>query len=265
MFRVGATSYVIPDQILPNVEYLAPRVDDVELLLFESDEHGGNLPSAALVADLRQLAAEHDLTYTVHLPLDLSLGSAGSEGHASLLKARRVIEATNDLEPHAFTVHLDGRPLLASPSARELADWRDNSRRALQIVCSWLDDPRRLCVENVEGWDAEALAPIVDAVMVSRTIDVGHLWLQAVDPLDHLSRWIDRARVVHLHGVAKRDHASVAQVCPEMLDPVVALMAARFSGVVTLEVFNSTDLDTSIAALNASISRCSEGEMWPES
>jgi len=36
-FRVGATSYVLPDHILPNVEYLAPMVDDVELVLFETD------------------------------------------------------------------------------------------------------------------------------------------------------------------------------------------------------------------------------------
>ncbi|MCU0508776.1 MAG: sugar phosphate isomerase/epimerase, partial [Anaerolineae bacterium] len=37
MFRVGTTSYIVPDNILPNVEYLAPLVDDVELVLFETD------------------------------------------------------------------------------------------------------------------------------------------------------------------------------------------------------------------------------------
>jgi tetraacyldisaccharide-1-P 4'-kinase len=75
MFRVGTTSYILPDDILPNVEYLAPRVDDVELVLFETDEHGGNLPDGALRDRLSALAAAHALTYTVHLPLDLRLGT----------------------------------------------------------------------------------------------------------------------------------------------------------------------------------------------
>ena len=35
-FRLGVPSYVYPADILPNVKALAPFVDDVELVLFES-------------------------------------------------------------------------------------------------------------------------------------------------------------------------------------------------------------------------------------
>jgi hypothetical protein len=38
MFRIGTTSYIIPAGIVPNVAYLAPQVDDVELVMFETDE-----------------------------------------------------------------------------------------------------------------------------------------------------------------------------------------------------------------------------------
>ena len=114
MFRIGTTSYIIPADILPNVEYLAPQVDDVELVLFEADEYGSNLPDAALCARLNAIAHAHDLTYTVHLPLDLRLGDEGDPGHISLVKAARVIEATRALRPFAYTVHLDGRPLMAA-------------------------------------------------------------------------------------------------------------------------------------------------------
>ncbi|MCX7010033.1 MAG: hypothetical protein NTY53_22795 [Kiritimatiellaeota bacterium] len=41
-FRVGVTSYVYPADILPNVERLAGRVDDVELVLFESEATAPN-------------------------------------------------------------------------------------------------------------------------------------------------------------------------------------------------------------------------------
>ena len=38
-FRLGTTSYIIPDDILPNVRYLAGKVKDIELVLFDIDEY----------------------------------------------------------------------------------------------------------------------------------------------------------------------------------------------------------------------------------
>ena len=96
-------------------------------------------------------------------------------------------------DPYAYTLHLDGRALLEGPSPRELRQWQDASRDALEVVCGWLDEPERLCVENVEAWDPEAFAPVIEALPVSRTIDIGHLWLQGVDPIDHLCS-LDRSR-----------------------------------------------------------------------
>jgi sugar phosphate isomerase/epimerase len=273
MFRVGTTSYIIPADILPNVRFLAPLIDDVQLVLFETDEYGSNLPDEALRGQLVELGARHAMTYTVHLPLDLRLGAGGEDAASgdgtdvSLVKARRVIDATRDLRPYAYTLHLDGGPLLAGPSPRELREWQDASREALKVVCGWLDEPKRLCVENVEAWDPDAFAPVVEALPVSRTIDIGHLWLGGVDPLDHLSRWIDRARVIHLHGVAARDHASLVHVADARLDRVMAFLVEHFSGVVTLEVFSEADLATSLQALAASLARLGveEANQWPKS
>ena len=135
MFRIGTTSYIIPADIQPNVEYLAPLVDDVELVLFETDEYGSNLPDAALCVRLNEIAYAHSLTYTVHLPLDLRLGDEGDPGHISLVKAERVIAATRNLAPFAYTVHLDGRPLMAAdahpdgPDAHFMAEWQANADR----------------------------------------------------------------------------------------------------------------------------------------
>ncbi len=254
-FRVGATSYVIPADILPNVEFLAPLVDDVELVLFETDEHGSNLPDESLRARLRSLAEEHDLTYTVHLPLDLRLGDDGGLDHVSLIKARRVIDSTRELDPYAYTMHLDGTLLLDGYTLGTLSDWLQRSHRVLSTVCGWLDHPQRLCIENVEGWDPEVFAPLLDDLPVSRVVDVGHLWLQNVDPLEHLDRWMERTRVIHLHGIAARDHSSLAVVEPSVLDPVVSLLARAFGGVLTLEVFTSDDFTSSREALEASLRR----------
>ena len=62
-FRLGTTSYIWPDDILPNVRQLAPLVDDIELVLFESDEYGSNLPDKDVIAELKQLALAYGLTY----------------------------------------------------------------------------------------------------------------------------------------------------------------------------------------------------------
>jgi sugar phosphate isomerase/epimerase len=254
-FRLGTTSYILPDHIVPNVEYLAPIMDDVELVLFETDEYGSNLPDAATVARLQELALRHGLTYTVHLPLDLRLGEGGSAADVSLLKARRVIEATRELDPYAYTLHLDGSALLPSATPVAVAAWQDRKVRALTTVSDWVEEPARLCIENVEGWDSEFIGPIMERLPVSRVIDVGHLWLQGVDPLEHLARWIHRTRVIHLHGIADRDHSSLAHVPPGELDPVVAFLRARFRGVLTLEVFRQDDLVSSLAAIQDSLQR----------
>jgi sugar phosphate isomerase/epimerase len=259
MFRVGTTSYILPDDILPNVEYLAALVDDVQLVLFETDEHGSNLPDAASRRRLVDLADKHGLTYTVHLPLDLRLGDGGAVTDVSLVKARRVIEATSELRPHAFTAHLDAELLLGSPPAAELARWQTNALRALEVVVGWLDRPDLLCIENIERWDAGAFAPVIEALPVGLTADIGHFWLQGADPLAYLMRWGDRVRVVHLHGIDARDHASLAHVPAARLDPVVDLLLQRFEGVLTLEVFNWKDLESSLEALQASWARLSLG------
>ncbi len=262
MFRIGSTSYVIPDDIVPNVEFLAPLVDDVQLVLFETDEFGSNLPDAGQIARLKELARDHGLTYTVHLPLDLRLGDDGGEGDISLVKARRVIEVTRGLEPHAYTLHLDGRCLLSEPDREVVVRWQEASGRALELVSDWLDEPERLGIENLEAWDPEAFAPLVDRLPVGRTIDVGHLWLQGVDPIGHLERWIHRTRVVHLHGIADRDHSSLSHVPAEDLDRVTAFLMENFCGVVTLEVFNLPDLTSSLDVLAGSMGHVLGGGSW---
>jgi sugar phosphate isomerase/epimerase len=255
MFRIGTTSYILPDDILPNVEYLAPMVDDVQLVLFETDEHGSNLPDAALRRRLRSLAEEHDLTYTVHLPLDLRLGDGGAATDLSLVKARRVIEATRELHPYAYTAHLDGMLMMQDHTAAELAAWQANALHAVEDVLAWLARPELLCIENIERWDPEAFAPVVEMAPVGLTADVGHFWLQGANPLAFLERWGKRIRVVHLHGIDTRDHASLAHAPPQQLDRVVSHLLQHFEGVLTLEVFNRDDLESSLEALLASLER----------
>jgi len=258
-FRLGTTSYIIPDDILPNVRYLAGKTQDVELVLFEVDDGANNLPGPEVVAELGALAQAHALTYTVHLPLDLRLGAGGDEGHVSLVKARAVIERTRVLNPWAYVLHLDGRELLASGSdgdrdARAVA-WQVQAVRALELAAGWAGGPGQLAVENLERYPLDFWTPVLERVPVSRCVDIGHLWLDHHDPLPFLQAALPRTRVVHLHGVGQRDHQSLVHMPPEKLNPVIDCLCETFTGVVTLEVFGEADFHSSVDAVNASVNR----------
>jgi hypothetical protein len=93
-FRLGTTSYIIPADLITNVRFLAPYVDDIELVLFEADDES-NLPDKKTISELGSIARSENLTYTVHLPLGLSLGVVDEDERCrSVKKALHIVELT---------------------------------------------------------------------------------------------------------------------------------------------------------------------------
>lgn len=256
-FRVGATSYIIEADLLPNARFLAQYVQDMQLVLFDLPGGPSNLPTPAAVEALAAWGAAHDLTYTVHLPADLRLRDEHGAPAQALRQAEAVIDLTRPLAPWAWVGHLDGRSVRkATPGSAALAAWQADTAQAVRQVCAWAGDPARLAVENLEGYPPGFVDPVVTQTAAARCVDVGHLWLDGVDPLPHLDATQDRLRVVHLHGVHERDHATLAHVPTAQLDAVLRwLLSASFTGVLCLEVFGLDDLRTSLAALAAAVNR----------
>ena len=250
-FRLGTTSYIIPDDILPNARYLADKVQDIELILFEVDDGPNNLPSPEVIDELSQIASEHDLTYTVHLPLDLKLGENGSERDQSLVKAKRVIDCTLALNPWAYVLHLDGKSVRTSTDANLIKHWQDQSVRALEIVSAWADSPEKLAVENLETYPLDFIQPVLDRIPVCRCVDIGHLWLDGHDPIPYLQAALPRIHVVHLHGIAERDHRSLVFMPQEKVQAVwEELIQANYTGVLTLEMFSEDDFNSSMKVIH---------------
>lgn len=249
-FRLGTTSYIIPDDILPNVRYLADKVRDIELILFEVDDGPNNLPTPEVIDELSHIAQEHDLTYTVHLPLDLKLGEDGSERDQSLVKAKRVIDCTRELNPWAYVLHLDGRSVRTSTDAELLKRWQDHSVRALEIVSKWAGSPEKLAVENLETYPPDFIQPVLARIPVSRCVDIGHLWLDGHDPIPYLQAALPRTRVIHMHGIAERDHRSLMFIPYEKVCAVwKELIGTNYQGVLTLEIFSEEDLLSSMEVI----------------
>ena len=249
-FRLGTTSYIIPDDILPNARYLAGKVRDIELILFAVDDGPNNLPTSEVREELSQIASQHDLTYTVHLPLDLKLGADGSDHDQSLVKARHVIECTCALNPWAYVLHLDGRSVRTSTDAGLIKRWQDQSVRALEITAGWAGSAEKLAVENLETYPLDFIQPVLDRIPVSRCVDIGHLWLDGHNPIPYLQAALPRTRVIHMHGIAERDHRSLSFMPQENVQLVWdELIHSNYEGVLTLEIFSEEDFVSSLEVI----------------
>jgi sugar phosphate isomerase/epimerase len=267
-FRIGATSYVIEAGLVDNAAFLAPYVQDVQLVLFDLPDGPSNLPDEGTTNRLAEIGAQRDLSYTVHLIEDLQSGSSEQcspvdELHPSLRSAYEVIERTRTLAPWAWVAHLNGQEARASQFNLDvLREWWRQAGEAVRQVSAWTGNAKRLAIENLEGYPVDLVTPVVEQVQAGRCVDVGHLWLDGRDPTLHLRAAWRRLRVVHLHGVSDdpnqtaRDHRSLALMPPSAVDSVVHLLLRnRYSGVVTLEVFGEADFWSSLEALHASIQR----------
>jgi hypothetical protein len=105
-FTLATTSFIYPDLYTFNVRMLAPCVDEVELLFFDST-YPGSLPPKTEIDDLVRLAREYDVTYNIHLPTDVSLtASAPEDRETAVTNIREVLHRTGPLHPSSAVLHL---------------------------------------------------------------------------------------------------------------------------------------------------------------
>jgi sugar phosphate isomerase/epimerase len=237
-FRLGTTSYIIPADILPNVVYLADKVDDVELVLFASDEVS-NLPDAATVKMLKEVADRSNLTYTVHLPLDTWMGhEEASVREQSVDKCLRVMERTAPLVPFAYVLHFHGDQRGESPSP-DLERWLDGHRHSVERLLQEVHS-QNLCVETLD-YPYELIEDIVSDYNLSVCLDIGHLLMCGFSPEDYLDRYLSRTRILHIHGIEEgQDHNSLSFLPAPLLMTLVDRLdnGSKNPRVLTMEFFD---------------------------
>jgi sugar phosphate isomerase/epimerase len=243
-FSIGTTSFIYPAGWSENVERLAGSFQDIELLLFDAEA----LPDRAELEALATLKHRTTLSYTVHTPLDVDLSSADENTRrASVERVLRAIDLTRGLSPLGWTVHVVETP---NPQT---------ARRSLVEILERGVAAEQLCVETLD-YDIAPLVPVIDELGLSVTLDVGHHQRDGRSVAESLDLIGDRVRIIHWHGVTPdgRDHRSLRHYPrDEALGLVRALLARRFDGVLTLEVFNRDDLDESRAILDQLLAEAS--------
>jgi sugar phosphate isomerase/epimerase len=243
--RVGTTSFIYPGSWRYNVERLAPRFDDIEILFFEAD----SFPDGEECRALARCKQQYGLSYSLHTPLEPSLASADPvRRQAGVDAVRRAVEAASAFEPEHYVLHVylgdaerDPRP------PRDLEAWRERAASSLRQLLAHGVAARQLCVEALD-YDFALLYPVIEALDLSIALDVGHWVRDARDELSELERYLSRARLLQWHGTEPcgRDHRSLRHYPADRARALLSkLVASGFDGVVTLEVFDPEELASS--------------------
>jgi len=242
-FKLCTTSFIYPDHYIPNVRMLGPYLDEIELLLFESQGPDA-LPSRPVITELCRLAAEFNLSYNVHLPIDISISDPDpARQNLAVQTMIRVMDLVQPLDASALTLHVPfGENAF---DASRVAQWRDRVYINLQRILSGWEKKPTIAVETLD-YPLELLEDIIVDLDLAICLDLGHLMVYDFDLIKVYDKFGFKTAVVHVHGVENgRDHLTLARL-PEKSASTVLEVLKRFSGVVSLEVFSFEDLRTSL-------------------
>ncbi len=246
-FRLGTTSFIVPDHILPNLELTGPFFDEIELLVFECQPWEW-VPSAQEVSRMADLGKKLNLTYNVHLPVDISLTHEHRDNRkksAGLLS--RVMDRFSILNPTAYTLHLEKQ------ANENTAPWTQRALDGMALLAQQQKTLKGLTVETL-NYDPMLLAPVLSAYPeLGITLDMGHFFKYGFDLNPFVEKFRDRILLIHLHGVdvtkvPPQDHIGLDRMPDRNFSQVTRLLS-HFHGTVCLEVFNLDNLNRSLDTL----------------
>ena len=248
-FRIGTTSFIYPDNYAKNVKMLGPFLDEIELLLFES-AHESSLPSAKEVQELKNLADGLNLSYNIHLPIDISLGDSDPSVRMHAVDTlKRIFERTRPLSPTTNTLHLVQREKMNQQNS--LKKWQDSICQSMEKLIGKDIHARDISVENL-FYPIELIETIINRFHLSVCLDIGHLIVFKADIEKAFDVWLKKTAIVHLHGAKKnkQDHLSLDHIPPKQMKTIINQLC-RFNGTVSIEVFSFPDLYNSLNFLES--------------
>lgn len=244
-FRLATTSFIYPASWVTNVRLLAPFLDEIELLVLESDRN--SYPQAKEISALYRLGRQHRVSYNIHLPLDIYLGAAGaSQRRHAVETIRRVMDITASLRPTTFTLHIVADFPLSDPE--ELKRWQERVFKTMARLMEPDTDGGRISVETLD-YPLAWLDHVITEYGLSVCLDVGHLILNGFDYAKYFQRYRNCTDILHIMGVQNhKDHLGLDVFEADGFAPILRTLR-RFHGTVSLEVFSFEALALSLEFL----------------
>jgi len=259
-FNIGTTSFIYPDDYVPNVKLLGPYLDEIELLLFESLSTAA-LPSKAVIAELSRLAEEYQLSYNIHLPTDVSISDLQPEKQQQAVDTLiGVIDLASALAPTAYTLHIPYN--YKSYDHDTVKRWQGRVLKNLEKILAAGIAAESIAVETLD-YRFDLLNDIIAELNLNVCLDIGHLIVHEYDLNTLFNQYVDITAIIHLHGVKSGyDHLALNKLADKFINPVMSILN-QFSGSVSLEVFAFDDLKPSLAFLEKhlkTVGRMAEAE-----
>jgi adenosylcobalamin phosphodiesterase len=244
-FKIGTTSFIYPNDYVQNAKLLAPYLDEIELILFESS------PESRLSHDelktLLFLANEYDTSYNIHLPLDIFLGATdGSIRHFAVETIKEIMDLTAPLSPSTFTLHLvyDNTDM----ETETIKEWQNRTYNCMNTLTSSGINGKKISIETL-NYPLEWTEHILEDFNLSVCLDLGHLILYGMDMNDVFEQYKNKTSIIHLHGADEhRDHEALDFLSKSNLSTIHNILR-QFTGIVSIEVFSYKHLKTSLEYL----------------
>ncbi len=242
-FRICAPSFIYPASWAENVQLLAPYLDEIELLFFES-QFPDSFPSSSEIDALQRLSEDHAITYNIHLPTDISIGAADRVQQENAIDAlRKAFELSEFLNPTTYTLHLPFEE--ASPDKASIEAWQGRINLQFEKILSFGIPPEKISVETLD-YPFEWIADIVADLNLKICMDVGHLMAHGRNISDFYQKHQSQIDIIHLHGVQnQKDHLALSTITIPPKKAVLEILSI-FNRTLSLEVFNYEDLTTSL-------------------
>jgi len=224
---------------------LAPYLDEIELVLFESSYD--SLPSKDEIKTLSLLANEFRISYNIHLPTDISLSDPDPlMQHHVLETLKCIIDLTSPLFPTTYTLHLSYNK--TSVEKENVKKWQELIYKSMEKLLALGIDSKTISIETLQ-YPFEWIEKIITDLNLSVCIDIGHLIKYGFGLETVFNKYSELTPIIHLHGVENRhDHISLDRLSKKQIKPIMTLLKG-FTGVVSLEVFSYENLNASLVFL----------------
>ncbi len=224
-YKIATTSFIYPSTVGDNCIKLEKIVDEVSIVLFET-KASLNYSREDLPLCLKEL----NLSYNVHLPLDLPWDRPPELVVDIIL---RLMDKVNFLNPNFYVLHPpnDGGYLL----------------RFLYLLEKNKCPLWMFCMENIRGNSLLDIWEIILQKGLSVCLDLGHILEYNQLALLSAPHLYSRTRVLHLYSPKGSLHGSLKDLTEEgkeMLKKIFSNITKKTT--VVIEVFNEKDLMESL-------------------
>ncbi len=227
-FIIGTTSFVFPATIYENCKRLEELVDLVSIVMFETQ--------ACLKytkEDLPKDLIELDLSYNIHLPLDLPW-ELGAEEVYNILDC--LIKKTEFLNPTSYTLH---------PPLK-----REDFCQLLEIMKKRNISLTKFFIENIKENDLTNIWDILLENDIKICLDLGHFIEYKQERLFMLDDLMGRIGMLHLYAPQNGRHTSLDHLSKEHTNLLIFILKEikkrKLNPEIIIEVFDYNDLISSL-------------------